>query len=365
MRDILWSMDFNIVYYVVVAAVSTLLVLIILPSIVHIAHKNSLFDDRGLFRKEHGRNIPRLGGAAFYAAIILTSLLTGNHQNYWSPVFEFYAASVILFATGVKDDLSGVHCHTKLLVQAVIALIITIPGDVRITNLNGIFHVFKISYWPSVLLSVVLLIFIVNAFNLIDGIDGLAASLGVIACFSFGCHFVLAGQTMLAGLAFSSASALIAFLTYNFSPARIFMGDGGSLFIGLLCAVFAIEFIHLNEASAISLKNAPIIALAALIVPVFDTFHVIFVRLKNKKSPFKPDRNHIHHRLLLIGLSHKQSTLILSGVTIMFICLALWLDQFGNNWSLLIFAVVLTGLNGLVNYITHLKTKSAYKLSVV
>ncbi|RYE30644.1 MAG: undecaprenyl/decaprenyl-phosphate alpha-N-acetylglucosaminyl 1-phosphate transferase [Sphingobacteriaceae bacterium] len=349
-----------VVYYLLVTVISVLLVLLLLPSVIHIAQQNNLFDDHAIPRKSHGYGIPRLGGITFYLSTILVSLLIAKNGSEL-PLYDLYAASIILLIVGLKDDLSGVHCHTKLLMQVVVAFIITVPGDIRITNLQGIFNIYQMGYVPSILISVLVVMFIINSFNLIDGIDGLAGTLGVIACCTFGFCFMMNNQVGLTALAFSMAGSLIAFLAYNYSPARIFMGDAGSLFLGMTCAVFAIKFISINEVSTVfSLHAAPAFAVAVLIVPVFDTCSVILIRVSNKKSPFQPDRNHIHHRLLLLGLTHLQTTFLLAGVTILFIGLALILNQASCSLILLLFLALLFTLNGLVNFLLRAKSNPAY-----
>ncbi len=348
---------FPIFYYLLVIVVSVLLVLIILPSVIHVAKQNNLFDDHSVLRKEHRYGIPRLGGIAFYLSIILTSLLITKVGS-GLPVYNFYAASIILFSVGIKDDLSGVHFRTKLAVQAVVAVIITVPGNIRITNLHGIFNIHEMNYATSVFISALVIMFIVNSFNLIDGIDGLAGTLGLIACCTFGYYFILINQTGLAALALSTAGSLAAFLAYNYSPAKVFMGDAGSMFIGMMCAVFAIKFISVNEAStAYALQTAPAFAAAVLIVPAFDTCNVVITRIYNRVSPFKPDRNHIHHRMLRLGLTHVQTTLILSIVSILFIGLALLFKHADNQLLLLLFAGILIVLNSFVNYLANAKPK--------
>jgi len=354
-------MMFPLFYYLLVAVISVLLVLIILPSVIHVAKQKKLYDDNSVSRKEHGYGIPRLGGVAVYLSIVLTSLLIIVKNESVLPMYELYAASIILFLMGVKDDLSGVNSHTKLFVQAVISLIITVPGNIRVTNLHGIFNIHELSYAQSTVISVFMIMFIVNSFNLIDGIDGLAGTLGVIACCTFGYYFMQAGQVELTALALATAGSLIAFLAYNYSPAKIFMGDAGSLFLGMLCAVFAIKFIAINEASTLySLQAAPAFAAAILIVPAFDTFSIVVTRIYNKKSPFKPDRNHIHHRMLRLGLTHLQTTFILGTVNVFFIVLAMLFSQADNQLLLLLFTVILLVMNGFVNYLLYAKTKQAY-----
>lgn len=351
---------FPVFYYLLVTIISVLLVLLILPSVIHIAQQNNLFDDHAIPRKSHGYGIPRLGGIAFYLSNILVSLLIAKNGS-GLPMYELYAASIILLIVGLKDDLSGVNCHTKLIMQAVVAFIITIPGDIRVANLHGIFNIYQMSYVPSIFISVLVIMFIINSFNLIDGIDGLAGTLGVIACCTFGFCFMMNNQVGLTALAFSMAGSLIAFLAYNYSPARIFMGDAGSLFLGMTCAVFAIKFISINEASTIfNLQAAPAFAVAVLIIPVFDTCSVIIIRISNKKSPFRPDRNHIHHRLLLLGLTHLQTTILLAVVNIFFIVLALVLNWADCSLLLLLFTAILLASNGLVNYLLRAKTRQEY-----
>ncbi len=350
-------------YFLLITIVSLLLVLIIMPSVLHIAKQNNLFDDHSLSRKEHGYGIPRLGGIAFFLSFILTSLFIIKNGTDL-PMYNFYAASIILFGVGIKDDLSGVHIHTKLIVQAVAAFIIAVPGDIRITNLQGIFGIYQLNFVSSALVSILLMMFVINSFNLIDGIDGLAGTLAVIACCTFGCYFLLTGELVLTALALSLAGSLIAFLAYNYSPSKIFMGDGGSLFLGLACAVFAIKFISINEASAVvKLQDASAFAVAVLIIPVFDTFSVIVTRISNKKSPFKPDRNHIHHRMLRLGLSHLQTTSILAVVNLLFIGLAFVFRQAETPFLLMIFIAMLLMLNSLVNQLLNSKAKSAYPVS--
>ncbi|RYE37228.1 MAG: undecaprenyl/decaprenyl-phosphate alpha-N-acetylglucosaminyl 1-phosphate transferase [Sphingobacteriaceae bacterium] len=357
-------MMFQEIYFLLITCVSVLLVLLIMPSVIHIAQKNNLFDDHSLSRKEHGYGIPRLGGVAFFTSTILTSFFIVKNGTDL-PMYQLYAASLILFGIGIKDDLTGVHFHTKLIVQAVVAFIITVSADIRLTSLHGIFQVYQLDTMSSVLISMLLIMFIINAFNLIDGIDGLAGTLALIACSTFGFYFVAMHQFILAALAFSVAGSVCAFLIYNFSPAKIFMGDAGSMFLGLICAVFTFKFISVNEASAISnMRNAPVLAVSVLIIPAFDMLNVIATRIYHKKSPFKPDRNHIHHRMLHLGLTHLQTTLILGAVTIGFITMSSLLVNINTSFMLILFSAILLLLNGLVNGLVRVKVRTQYPVTV-
>lgn len=351
------------IYFLLIFFVAVLLVLMIMPSVLHIAQKNNLYDDHSLSRKEHGYGIPRLGGIAFFTSTILTSFFIVKNGTDL-PMYQLYAACLILFGIGIKDDLTGVHFHTKLIVQAVVAFIITVSADIRLTSLHGVFNIYQLDITSSVLISMLLIMFIINAFNLIDGIDGLAGTLGMIACSTFGFYFITMHQPILAALAFAVAGSVSAFLIYNFSPAKIFMGDAGSMFLGLICAVFALKFISINEASVHTIiPNAPVLAVSVLVIPAFDMINVIATRLYNKKSPFKPDRNHIHHRMLRLGLTHLQTTLILGAVSIGFISLASLLANTNTSFMLILFCAILLLLNTLVNGLVRVKVRADYPVA--
>lgn len=356
-------MMFSAFYYLLVVAISFLFVLVVMPLVIRVAQKWQLFDDHLLSRKDHGYGIPRLGGVAFFISIVLTSLFLIAKEATNLPMYELYAAGTIMFMAGLKDDLLGMRCRSKFAVQALVSLIITIPGNIRINNLYGVFNTHQLSYLESVFFSVFIIMFIINSFNLIDGIDGLAGTLGVIACSAFAYYFMLAGEAGLAKLALSAAAALIAFLGYNYSPSKVFLGDCGSLLLGLICAICAIKFIAINEVSSFySIHAAPAFAVAILIVPMFDTLSVIAIRIANKKSPFKADRNHIHHRLLRLGLSHIQTTTILAIVNIVFISLAFVYKEADNQLLLLLFAGVFILLNTCLTLALHFKSKQTYSV---
>jgi UDP-GlcNAc:undecaprenyl-phosphate GlcNAc-1-phosphate transferase len=353
-----------IINYLLIAAVSFLFVLVVMPQVIRVAQQWELFDDHSLSRKDHGYGIPRLGGVAVFISLLLTSLFLIAKEATNLPMYELYAAGIIMFMAGLKDDLLGMRCRSKFAVQAIVSLIVTVPGNIRITNLYGIFSIHQLSYLESVIFSAFIIMFIINSFNLIDGIDGLAGTLGVIACGAFAYYFMLAGEVSLAKLALSAAAALIAFLGYNYSPSKIFMGDSGSLLLGLMCAVFAIKFIAINEVSSLhSIHAAPAFAVAILIVPTFDTLSVIAIRIANRKSPFKPDRNHIHHRLLRLGLNHIQTTSILAVVAVIFIALAFIFKEADNQLLLMLFAGLFIVLNAFITLILRLKTKQTYPVS--
>ena len=235
---------------------------------------------------------------------------------------------------GLKDDLSGVNSSTKFIVQAVIALILIIPGDIRLTSMYGILGVYDLPYVLSVILTLLVVLLIVNAFNLIDGIDGLAGVTGIIANGSFSVLFIYMHHYELAVISLALVGAIAGFLRFNLTPAKIFMGDTGSLLIGLISVVMAIKVIEIDKLITIFGTTAgtsmPALTVAILIGPIFDTLRIFVVRVTNGVSPFVADRNHIHHRMLRLGLTHLQTTLILAAFNIAAIVITLSLRSLGN-----------------------------------
>ena len=309
-----------------------------LPAIIAVANAKKLYD-RPNERSAHEAPTPSLGGIGIFAGAICGIIL-------WAPVQTFgllqyvLAALVLIFLIGVKDDLIPLAPSKKLFGQILAALILVYKSHVKITSFYGVFGVHEVPPLLGFVLSVVIIVGIVNAFNLIDGIDGLAGSIGLLSCLSLGSWFFLANHVEFAVVAFSLAGALAAFLKFNFSPARIFMGDTGAMLIGTVCAVLAIKFIELNRELPVSapvrFDSAPAIAIAVLILPIFDTLRVFTHRLLRGQSPFHPDRSHIHHQLLDAGFTHLQATAILTGLNVLVIAWMVALHHWNINALLLL-----------------------------
>jgi UDP-N-acetylmuramyl pentapeptide phosphotransferase/UDP-N-acetylglucosamine-1-phosphate transferase len=209
----------------------------------------------------------------------------------------------------------------------------------------GVFGIYDLPYWPSIALSILTIILIVNAFNLIDGIDGLAGVTGIVANGCFAGLFIYIHQYDLAAVSLAMAGAIFGFLKFNLTPARIFMGDTGSMLIGLISVVMAIKFIELNKfttARSPEIFSAPALTVAILIGPIFDTLRVFILRISNGVSPFTADRKHIHHRMLRLGFTHLQTTLILVTLNLICVAMAIFFRSYGNSILLgLILAVCL------------------------
>jgi UDP-N-acetylmuramyl pentapeptide phosphotransferase/UDP-N-acetylglucosamine-1-phosphate transferase len=336
-----------------------------IPTIIKISRRKNLMDEP-VGRSSHLRKIPNLGGIAiFYSIGICASIFAFE-------LFEMYkflfASLLILLFIGVMDDIVVMRAYKKLLAQIVVSVLIVIGSDVRISNFFGILGIYEINYYLSVLVSIFTFIILINAFNLIDGIDGLAGIYSCLCSAFFGISYYRLGEYNypLVILSVVIIGSVLAFLYYNLSNYRqkkIFMGDTGSMILGFLLSFTAICFIDLfiskqtSNTTYYHLQSAPAIAVAILILPIVDTLNVIIIRLKNKKSPFDADKNHIHHKLLDMGLTHRRSTLYIVVYYIFIVAVA---DQLRHlNVNLLLIIVMLLGFFGayLPNIIVKLKKK--------
>jgi UDP-GlcNAc:undecaprenyl-phosphate GlcNAc-1-phosphate transferase len=351
-------------YYILILATSIFISLLSIPSILHVARTRYLYDDLGHFRKLHNPGIPRLGGVAIFVSFTITLLLWGSSN----PAFQtnyLLIACIMLFAIGIKDDLAGVGHRTKFLIEFIAALLLVIPGDVRLTNLHDIFGFYELAYFPSAVLSILIIMFIINAFNLIDGIDGLAATTGIIVNSMFSALFIHAHQYELAVVSLSLVGAILGFLKFNITPAKIFMGDTGSLLIGLVSVVMALKYIESGnspEADTSKMPSSLGIALAILIGPIADTLRVFIIRLSKGKSPFQGDRNHIHHRILKLGFTDLQTTLILAALNGFIILLAFLFSGYGNMIMILVVGIILMAFNWALTYFIRSRERESYTL---
>lgn len=340
---------------------SFIITFLAIPSIIKVAIIKNLYDEPGE-RKSHKSNIPTLGGLAIFAGVVFSF-------TFWSAGFNtpstqyIIAAILVMFFIGIKDDLVDLSARKKLAGQLIAAIIIVLFGNVRIDSMCGVFGIYEIPYLISVLFSLFVILLVINAFNLIDGIDGLAAGIGCIASFTFGLWFYNYNQIGLCILSFSLFSSLLAFLVYNFSPANIFMGDTGSLIVGLILSVLTINFVNLSFISppyAFPFRSSPAMAIAILIIPLADTLRIFLVRAIHRRSPFKADRNHMHHLLLDLGLSHREVSIILYLTNIGFILLALALRNISSLVLLIIICMTAIFLSFIPFFLKYFYKKKEF-----
>ncbi len=303
--------------------------------------------DEPVDRSAHKTMVPRLGGLGLFITFCLTliifSLLFDLKLSDVIKINSLIASSIILVFLGVKDDLVFMAPKKKLIGQLIAVGLVIFLADVRITSFEGLLGIGELPYLFSVIFTFFVFILVINAINLIDGIDGLAGSMAILASTAFGVFFLINGYFMMTLVSFILIGALSGFLTYNFSSTRkIFMGDCGSMFVGFLLAFQGTIFLTYNTAGNLSyyLSNAPILLLAILSFPLLDTLRVFAIRIKEKRSPFSADRNHIHHRLLDLGFGHKQATLFLLACSTLTISTAILVRPLNMHLQLLLIVLV-------------------------
>lgn len=294
-----------------------------IPSIIKIAEIKHLFDEPD-HRKTHKTRVPTLGGLAIFAGMIF-SLTFWSSQKEIVELQYIISSIIILFFIGMKDDLFNLVAYKKLLGQLTASFILVHWAGIRVTSFFGIFGIHELSLVQSYCFSIFTMVVITNSFNLIDGIDCLAGSVGVLAAGIFGGWYFMADQTQYVVLSASLVGSLLGFLYYNRTPAKIFMGDTGSLMVGIVLSILAIKFIEMNRLiplnGANKIRGIPVVTIGILIIPLFDTLRVFTIRMLQGKSPFSPDRNHLHHLLTDLDLSHIKATSILIGFNICIVAL--------------------------------------------
>jgi len=312
-----------------------------IPVIIQVAKEKKLFDEPDE-RKLHKAVIPTLGGLGIFAGFIMATLI-GAPQSGSSSLQYFVAASIVIFFLGLKDDVLILSASKKFIGQLIAAGILIKFGGVQINNMYGFLGIYNIPNVASIVLSTFTIIVITNSFNLIDGVDGLAGSLGVLTTLCFGLYFYFDGDMPFAVMAFALSGSLLSFLIYNFPPAKIFMGDTGSLLVGLINSILVIKFINTasQPGAVIHFQSAPAIGFAVLMIPLLDTLRVFGLRILSRRSPFSPDRNHIHHFLIDLGLSHKYTSLLCLAANLFFILVAVIFDGIGT--TILLSVLILTG----------------------
>jgi UDP-N-acetylmuramyl pentapeptide phosphotransferase/UDP-N-acetylglucosamine-1-phosphate transferase len=309
-----------------------------IPSIVRVAHLKNLCDDPN-DRTSHTQATPTLGGVGIFAGFIVATIIVagvffGFELNY------IIAGLVIIFFAGIKDDILILDPKKKLAAQVVVAILIAVLADIRITSFYGLFGLYEIPYPVSIAFTVFVFIVIDNGFNLIDGIDGLSAGIGLVATTTFGVWFWLTGNMAYTIMSFAFAGSLVAFYRFNvFSTThKIFLGDTGSLLIGMVLSILTIHFLQSNllMEGHYFVESSPAVAIGILIIPLFDTLRVFTLRIAQGKSPFTADRQHLHHLLLQLKFTHKEATMVLLVTNLAFIGVCFALQGIGVIWLTLV-----------------------------
>jgi UDP-GlcNAc:undecaprenyl-phosphate GlcNAc-1-phosphate transferase len=332
-------------------SLSFIITFIAIPAIIRVAEQKKLYDLPDA-RKVHTRAIASLGGVGIFLGFVVALLLTVSYQT--APQLQyFFAAAILIFFLGIKDDILILSPQKKFLVQLAAAAILVHLGGARLDSMHGLLGITALPESASLVLSYSTVIVVMNAFNLIDGVDGLAGSLGLLTMAVFGAYFFYSGLTAYALLATAMGGSLLAFLIFNHNPAKIFMGDSGSLLLGMVNAILVIKFIQVadNPAAVLPFASSAALGVAILMVPLADTLRVFSIRIFQGRSPFSPDRNHIHHLLLDRGLNHKQVTATCLLLNAFFIGLAYFTRSMGAAPVLLFMAAFFILFLSLVMYV--------------
>ena len=303
------------------------------------------FIDNPDSRSSHTNSIPTLGGIAFYISLILTLFILQKKINS-SIIITLLVSLSIIFFTGLKDDLKNISPKIKMMGQLIAVSLLMIHSEFYIFSLHGFLGIHELPTFIGIPISIFLLIAVINAYNLIDGIDGLASIVGIVVAFSFAMLFYNLELYSYVSICIALISMLLAFLRYNFSERKkIFMGDTGSLVIGFFLGLLGLRLLSLDFDTlpfiAIPRNSIPLLVLAILIVPTFDVSRVIFIRVIKKMSITSPDRNHIHHLLIDTGLSHKKASLLVGGVNFFIVFLMYFSLKIGGfNISIILFCLL-------------------------
>lgn len=364
--------------YIIISAFVSAVILgrIIIPNILIISLRKRLFDVPDE-RKVHKRPIPRLGGVTFFPVILFSlcvftavRLMTGHGPADTSTtdlVCEFLFLTgglTLLYIVGIADDLIGVRYRKKFLVQIISAAMFPLSG-LYINNFYGLFGIYLIPAEVGIPLTMLLVVFITNAINLIDGIDGLASGLSMVALLVFGVLFVHFHMWSYAMLAFVTVGVIIPFFSYNvFGSAdlgrKIFMGDTGSLTLGYILSFFVIKYCMYEPDMLLTMKTSPVlVSFSVLMVPCLDVIRVVLWRARNKRALFMPDKTHIHHKFLAMGFSPRRALVTIQLMSACFCAFTIVAILYMNNTLVFVIDVVVwTLLNLWFDHVINRKAKN-------
>lgn len=319
----------NLLLTLVYGGISLVVAILAFPILINLLHRWQLLDHPSN-HKIHPSFTPSMGGICILLAVSIT-LLIAFPMSEWARLKFYFISLAVILVVGLRDDILNLTPWQKLVGQFLPVFLVVFLGRVEITSLYGFWHS-PFPEWASWVITTFVLVVLTNSYNLIDGIDGLAGIVSAIIFLVLAVWFWMTGDEYLATLAGVFFGAIVGFLYYNWSPSKIFMGDTGTLPIGFTMSVLVVIFMEENnrlDPTSPHKFNASIgTAVCLFVIPVFDTVRVVILRLLAGQSPFRADRNHLHHQLLRLGFTHAQTALVLGAINLAFIGLA-W---FGKNW---------------------------------
>lgn len=357
------------IFFMILAfGLSSLCGFVFIPHILNFCKKRNLYDMPGA-RKVHRNAVPRLGGVSFMPSMLLAFVVAMLFYNYtmdgekigvnlWS-IF-FFVSLLLIYCVGIIDDVIGLTAKTKFVVQIVAASLLPFSG-LYINNFYGLFGIYEIPFYIGAPLTVFMIVFIDNAMNLIDGIDGLAGGLAMLSLLGFLYCFSREGLWIYATLIAGLMGVLVPYMYFNIwgkaeNNRKIFMGDSGSLTLGFILGFLFVKFAMDNPQVMPFRKDSLLLSFTLLIVPLFDVVRVIFVRLRNRKPLFMADKNHIHHLLIDTGLNQHQTLVVILALAIAFTVFNMFLYVVASVYftSIVLLDVLLYGL---VHYVISNRQK--------
>ena len=356
--------NYLLLTFIAVFLISYSIAASVFPVIIYLSHVKKL-TKKPNNRSSHKNAVPTLGGLAIFIGLSITSslitIILGDKTEITELLSVFVTTTILLFI-GIKDDLMEISSRKKFLTQLVVSLLLIGLTGHYITDFHGLLGINFIPKELGVIFTVFVYILIINAYNLIDGIDGLASGLAILI-FGFCAYFFITNSHCIDGfICVASIGGLVSFSRYNLSSDRkVFMGDTGSLVIGLLIAYQIISLLSSYHITGqpYQVSNMPVRILCLISYPLFDTLRVFIIRIKDKKSPFSADRNHIHHKLIDAGLSHLQASLVIIFTTLILIFCSELIKNIEINQQLFVILLIGITLYSIPNYINKRKTKCA------
>ena len=326
------------------------LTLIFIPPVIFMVNRFKLFD-RPNARKEHSIPTPTFGGISIFVGMMVSLLFWFKFNNH-PTIITFFLSMILLFGVGIMDDLKDLAARYKLVIEAGVATLLAVSG-IRITSFGGLFGITELHIMAQYIITVVTIVGITNAFNIIDGIDGLAGGLGFMSLVTLGIFLTISKDLNYAMIAFALAGALLGFLYFNFNPAKIFMGDTGSLVLGFIIAVLCVQLMKINSTPVI--PNIYVFTLGIVMIPVFDTLRVFGTRIWKGRSPFSADKTHIHHLITTKGFTHAFAARIICVFHGFILILVYWMKNWKPELQVVVLCLCMLTLIFLFNRIGLLK----------
>jgi len=350
-------------YFIFAILTSVTVGVLITPILISILKKAKIGDTPG-GRKIHKKFTPSMGGIGIFFSAFLT-LAIWAWQFPLPDIRYLLGAIALMFFVGLRDDLVELSAKKKILLQLVAVLLVVVVGDIRIKEFHGFFGIGTLPLWFSYSFTAFVLLALTNAFNLIDGLDGLASTIGGVTLFILGTWFYVQGLESLALLSFSFLGGIFAFLIFNWHPAKIFMGDTGSLTLGFVIGSLIVAFMEQNAAlpsdSFLQMKSTFTFGIVLMIYPLYDMARVFTRRIMKGHHPMSPDKTHVHHFLMRTGLKHNEVTLILGSVQIALVLMVYSLSSYSDNLVLPILSAVVLGLGARLDTLTVKQVKKKVK----